>query len=290
MVSLVAMLSATTSVAAPRSLSLNPRVVRAPSGAATQIGPVIGPSGLHAAPVQDAERLFAEGEAAYEGGDFALAAERFERAQAIAPHPATLYNLGMAQHRAGEPLVAYATFDRLRVVANTPDERAEAIAAQRRVRRELSAVVVVVAERATVCLDQEALPAREGQRRERLTLPGDHTLWAYGRQAPVVLEPGETHTLWLDTWAERRAAEPTPGRAATGLLVATAVAGGAALGTGVGAVLVPSRSVSRGLAAAAGVSGAVALGTAIATAVVWKRRVAKAAAPAPVAAPCKPAR
>ncbi len=46
---------------------------------------------------KQAEDLFAEGEAAYQRGDFGDAADRFARAQALAPHPATLYNLGMAR-------------------------------------------------------------------------------------------------------------------------------------------------------------------------------------------------
>ena len=265
--------------AAPaKRLALSPRTV------------VTTPAFIAPPDTDRAEALFAEGEAAYEAGDFATAADRFAAAQDIAPHPATLYNLGMAQHRSGEVLAAHATFTALESIANTPDERAEAIAARRRVRRELSKVVVMVRPDVTVCLDQDALPADpDGDRRGRLILPGSHTLRAYGKRTEIELEPGETQTLWLDGWAAdlpRR--RPPLGPASTGLLAGSIAAAAVALGTGAVAATSNDELTSQRMAITAAAAGGVALTTTTAAVIliVLRARQPEATAPPRKASDC----
>jgi hypothetical protein len=70
-----------------------------------------------------ASRKFAEGERAFRSGDVTRAAEAFEAAYALAPHPDALWNAARAWHRAGEIARAanlYAKFLR-EAPASAPD-------------------------------------------------------------------------------------------------------------------------------------------------------------------------
>lgn len=233
----------------------------------------------HAVPTDSsdaAETVFSEGEAAYERGDFDIAADRFAKAQAMAPHPATLYNLGMAQHRAGDCLAAYGTFERLGKVATTAVERAEARTAQQLVRRELSAVVVVVSPDVTVCFDDASLTGRgsmaqRSDRREQLTLPGRHSLRAYGQSIVVELRPGQTHMLWLDGWANVARRRPNSRQTAMVLAGVSGGAGAVGLGMGIGAAVVDSRGLRGTLGLGAAIAGAVAFGTGLGAAITLRR-------------------
>lgn len=260
--------------AAPRALPLHPRVTAPVLAPRLAVTPEPNPDPTDApSETSEAETLFAEGEAAYEAGEFDAAAERFAAAHRIAPHPATLYNLGMAQHRSGQLLAAYDTFEEVQGIANTPDERNDAIAARQRVRRELSAIVVMVRPNARVCFDDAPLApdADQDDRRERLVLPGAHDLAAFGRSTEVDLRPGETQTLWLDSWAEP-SSRPGIGPAGTVLIATAGVAGAAALGTGIGAFVADDRQRARGMAAGSATAGAVALISSVAAIALVARR------------------
>jgi len=228
----------------------------------------------------DAEALFVAGEAAYEAGDFAAAADYFARAQTQVPHPATLYNLGMAQHRAGQPLAAHATFVELQAVATSPEERAEADAAQERVRRELASVIVVVDPAVTVCLDEQTMAPREGETRERLTVPGPHALEAFGESTNLDLHPGETQRVWLDGWEQAaKRGRPRKRRLATALMALAGAGGAAAVGAGVGAAVARDRQLTLGLGVGAAVAGAIALVSAASSIGVLRRERATASLP-----------
>lgn len=76
-------------------------------------------------PRDDARRHFAAGLEAARGGDYELALERFEAAQAAYPHPATLYNIARSQQDLGRDAEALDTY---RLVAAADPTRAEEVA------------------------------------------------------------------------------------------------------------------------------------------------------------------
>ncbi len=74
-----------------------------------------------------AERLFGEGEAAFEAGDYRRAAKAFEAAYAAKRHPAVLWNAALSWQRAGEDLLAARHLERyLRDASSDAPHRDEA--------------------------------------------------------------------------------------------------------------------------------------------------------------------
>lgn len=211
-----------------------------------------------------AEAYFGDGAAAYARGDYDEAARHFAAAHDIAPHPFTLYNLGLAQRRAGDPLAAFATFEALEREANTPDERADAQAALVELRRELAVVRVYAPVDATVCLDGATLrPATpDATTRERRLLPGTHEVEAFGRARTLEVGPGEVRSLDIAPPGPGRALPaPRPGRRRAGLAVLGVGIGAAAAaaGLGIGAVLDDDADRMRGLTIGATAAAGVAV-------------------------------
>ncbi len=82
------------------------------------------------APVQArAARVFADGERAFSAGDYARAAELFEEAYALRPHPASLANAAKARRTMGDLATAANHYQRLAVEASSAADVSEAKAA-----------------------------------------------------------------------------------------------------------------------------------------------------------------
>src|SRR5438105_2783065 len=62
-------------------------------------------------PTAAAGRLFREGKAAFDDGDYRHAAERFEEAYRTAPHPFALWNAARSWDRAGDAVRAVELYD-----------------------------------------------------------------------------------------------------------------------------------------------------------------------------------
>lgn len=204
---------------------------------------------------EEAARAFAQGERAWAKGDYAGATVHFSRAQALVPHPDTLYNLGLAQRKAGDPVGAYATFTELSNTAPTKTQRREAEAARARVRAEVAVIEVRVGPSHRVCLDDAPLP--DGER--AMVKAGDHVITIDGAAMPIALAGGETRTLervGKDDAAPRL-------RPTAKVLLGTSIAAAlGAAGLGVGAGVSEGRGTSRGLAfGAVALASAAAVGT-----------------------------
>jgi tetratricopeptide (TPR) repeat protein len=233
-------------------------------------------------PKTRAQAEFADGERAWAREDYAAAAEHFETAQRLMPHPYTQYNLGLAQHRAGDNEAAWATFEDLIARADDTRQRDDAIRAQARVRAQLSFVEVRAPPHVRVCFDGRPL---DPSHRE-MTRPGAHDLTVDGRPLPLTLEPGETRVLEVgpvDSDATRRR------RATIGLGVTAATSAAAAAGLATGAVLTDD-GTSTSMTIGAAVAGGVALGSVIALLAVQPRRdgtPTRRRASASTPAPCR---
>lgn len=77
----------------------------------------------HAAPKDEARRAFNDGLELIAAGDYLAGIEQFEKAYALVPHPAVLYNIGRAYADAGLYAEAIETFELY--VATEPIDRAE---------------------------------------------------------------------------------------------------------------------------------------------------------------------
>lgn len=96
-----------------------------------------------AAPSEAADR-FDRGLARFEAGDHAAALAEFERAYALAPHPAVLLNIGLVQAKLGRPVEALAAFDRL-LADGSRGLRDEQLAVARNARAEQALLVAEIA-------------------------------------------------------------------------------------------------------------------------------------------------
>lgn len=90
---------------------------------------VLGPAGAGAAEADPdtevAQRLFAEGAAAYDAKDYANALEKFEAARRLKPLPAFDYNIARCHDRLGQAEPAIAAYERYLAAAPDAPDAAE---------------------------------------------------------------------------------------------------------------------------------------------------------------------
>jgi hypothetical protein len=221
---------------------------------------------------REAAAAFADAEAAFDRGEYPLAAERFARAHALSPHPWTLYNLALSRARSGDALGAWLAFDELGTLAASADERGEARAERDALRPLLAFVHVRGPARARVCVDETMVELGARGELERALRPGVHRLTSARDDRRLELAAGTTTLL------DARPAPPRPPRARPWLIAAT-VLSGAALGGSTGAAVVAEHRLGRGLAGGAAAASGAALAASIAALVVVHRH--RDAAPEP---------
>lgn len=244
------------SVAVPTSAGASPWAERVTwlRAAAPALRPNAPGDDADAAVRREAEAAFADGEGAFERGDYATASIRFARAQALSPHPYTLYNLALSQSRSGDPLGAFHSFDALRDAAATEAERSEAA-------RERDALLPLLAivefdgpDGARACVDGVSLTLDADARRQVLA-PGVHRV--------TTLRSDENLALTAGAHVHVDASAPRVRRDRRRLWAGLTIAGGTvAVGGGIAGAVLAERPVAQGLAAAAAVGGAVAIVTA----------------------------
>lgn len=221
--------------------------------------------------LEEAGAAFARGVEAYKQGRYDEAVEQFSRAQELAPHPDTLFNLGLAEQRAERHLDAWRTFEALLPQARDEQEREDVLAAQA-VSRAHVAWVRVIAEPgdALVCFDGEPMPIDENGRRALLTTPGRHRLDVDRQRRTLELEGGESRTVELTVAPP---AAPPPSRRTLRVLAGLAVGGaGAATGAGLGSAFVADPDAARlGLGLGAAAAGSLAVASTVAALVVHRR-------------------
>lgn len=240
-----------------------------------------GPTGLRPAEVDDdtsadaarreAAAAFADGEAAFERGEYSLAAGRFERAHRLSPHIWTLYNLALSRARGGDALGAWQAFDELATRARSDDERREAERERDALLPLLGVVVVRGDNGAQACIDGVPIVLDGNRVVRRMVRPGPHRIATPVRDANVDVEPGAT--------VEVRGASPIPprDRIRPWLAVATA-AGTVATAAAVGGAVMAGDRTTQALAGTAAAAGAAAT-TAVIVALVRRTRERKAVTP-----------
>lgn len=233
-----------------------------------------------ASEVEEAGEAFARGVEAFKDGRYEDALEQFSRAQELAPHPDTLFNLGLVQQRTDRHLEAWRSFEALLPQARDEQEREDILAAQAASRAHV-AWVRVLAEPAggVVCLDGEPMPRDEQGRHAQLTTPGAHRLDVDRNRRTLELEGGESRTVEL--WVAPPVAPP-PSRKALRALAGLAIGGAAtAAGAGLGAAFVEPPQARMGLGVGAAVAGSLAVASSVAALVVH-RRARRVRPPAPL--------
>lgn len=216
----------------------------------------------------EAGRAFAEGVQAYKDGRYEDAHERFARAQALAPHPDTLFNLGLAQQRTDRHVEAWRSFDALLEQAKDEQEREDILLAQAASRPHVAWVKVLSDAPGVVCLDGEPMPRADGGP-GLLTTPGPHRLDVDHQRRTVALTGGEQRTVEL--WG-RPVGPPPPPRGTLRAMAGLAIGGaGAAVGLGVGSVLVEDERTRLGLGIGVAGAGTLALTSTVVALVVHRR-------------------
>ncbi|HET6586101.1 MAG TPA: hypothetical protein VFG69_21735 [Nannocystaceae bacterium] len=228
----------------------------------------------------EAARAFADGEAAFDRGDFDDAAERFGRAHALSPHPWTLYNEAVSLRHAGRAVAAWRAFAELERTAADPQERAEAKREREALRGRVAIVELSGAAHTPACIDGDRIELAADGRARWIGAPGTHRLVT--RAASVDFTANAGAAKRLDVVPPRRRAPR-----ARGWLIAAIVGSVGGLAGGTAAAVLADR---RGARIAAGV-GAGAAATALVgsiVALVVVEREAKRRRPAPL--PCELAR
>lgn len=220
--------------------------------------------------VAEASEAFARGVQAFKDGRFDEAVEAFSRAQELAPHPDTLFNLGLAQQRAEQHVAAWQTFDALLPQARDEQEREDILAAQAASRPHVAWLrVLAEPDGVVVCLDGTPMPIDEEGRHALLTTSGSHRLDVDRQRRALELEGGETRTLELSI---ARPAGPSPSRKKLRALAGLTIGGaGAAAGLGLGAAFGDEPSQRIGLGAGAAAAATLAISTTVAALVVHRR-------------------
>jgi tetratricopeptide (TPR) repeat protein len=218
--------------------------------------------------LEEAGEAFARGVEAYKEGRYDEALEQFSRAQRLAPHPDTLFNLGLAQQRTDRHVEAWQSFEALLPDARDEQEREDILAAQATSRPHVAWLRVLAEPPAgVVCLDGEPMPTDEHGRHALLTTPGPHRLEVNEQRRALELEGGESRTLELAT-----SPHAPPSRGKLGALAGLAIGGAAvAAGAGLGAAFVDERSMRLGLGASAAAAGSLAIASTVAALVVQRR-------------------
>jgi tetratricopeptide (TPR) repeat protein len=162
----------------------------------------------HAAPLSAEEKraakAFAEGQAAFEAGDFRRAAGLFETAYATKPHHSALWNAAKSWQRAGEDLTAVNLLERyLREAPADAANRAEANAALAAIEKRVGRIQVQIVSVSSPSLDGN--PAKEGL---SYVAPGEHVLTADDRGKPirkvVPVKAGEIVSVTLSHEEEKK--------------------------------------------------------------------------------------
>lgn len=229
--------------------------------------------------VVTAGRAFGNGVRAYKEGRYDDALVEFSRAQALAPHPDTLFNVALAQQRLGRHVDAWRTFDELLGQAEDDQEREEILAIQSASRPHVAWVRVLGDSPGVVCFDGRPLPTDDGERGAMLTEPGMHRIDADHARREVMLEGGEVHTIELST---SPASAPSPPRRALWAMAGLGIAGStAAVGLGLGAAFSDDDRTRLGLGVGAAAAGTIALTSTVVTLVVHRRARRRGQPPPP---------
>lgn len=244
------------------------------------------PKGLR--PGTPEEQDLVEAGAAFNRGVDAFKEERYEdalrhfsRAQELAPHPDTLFNLGLTQQLVGDHLDAWHSFEELLAQSTDDKERQELLAARSVSREHVASLRVSVQPRRKVCFDGAPMPRVDGES-QVLTTPGEHLLEVDRESRHLVLDGGETRMLELQL---PRVEPPAPPRRRLRALGGLAIGGaGAAAGLGLAAGFVEDQRLGWGLGGGAAAAGTLALTTTIIALVVHRR--ARRWTPPPPHDPC----
>lgn len=166
------------------------------------------------AALSEAEAAFREGESLYLRGEYLLAAQAFQRAQGLAPHPDTRFNLARSLESAGELRAALSAWTAYRdEVLAEPERRAAEARIEALRARPVEVFVASDPLEAEVTVDAASSPAGTTPLRVRLR-PGAHVIIARragyrDRVQRVEVEVGTPLDLALRLDAEAVAA-PTP--------------------------------------------------------------------------------
>jgi tetratricopeptide (TPR) repeat protein len=231
--------------------------------------------------LEEAAAAFADGVQAYKEGRYEDAFERFGRAQQLAPHPDTLFNLGLAQQRTDRHVAAWRSFDALLAQAHDDQEREDILAAQAASRPHVAWVRVLpdpVGGR--VCWDGKAMPTDAQGQHALLTTPGQHRLDVDRQHRTLKLEGGESRVVEL---VMAPAMPPPPPRRRLRVLAGLGIGGAAAAGgLGLGATFVEQDPARLGLGVGAAAAGTLALTSTVIALVVHRRAAKRWKPPAPL--------
>ena len=231
------------------------------------------------AELDEAAAAFARGVQAFKEARYDDALVEFSHAQELAPHPDTLFNVGLAQQRTDRHVEAWQSFEALLSQAHDEQEREDILAAQAASRPHV-AWLRVLAEPADVlvCFDGEAMPVDDEGHHALLTTPGSHRLDVDRQRRALELEGGESRTVELTVMPT---ASPAPPRRTLRALAGLAIGGAAAAtGAGLGSAFVEDpRQARLGLGLGAATAGSLAVATTVAALLVH-RKARKKAAPA----------
>lgn len=221
--------------------------------------------------LEEASAAFARGVQAYKEARYEDALVEFSRAQELAPHPDTLFNVGLAQQKTGRHVEAWQSFEALLAEARDDQDREDILTAQAASRAHVAWLRVLAEPQGVlVCFDGEPMPVDDEGRHALLTTPGSHRLDVDRQRRTLELEGGESRTLELSAVP---AAAPPPRRKALRALAGLAIGGaGAATGAGLGAAFVHDPQAARlGLGLGAAAAGSLALASTVAALVVHRR-------------------
>jgi tetratricopeptide (TPR) repeat protein len=229
----------------------------------------------HATPataeLEEAAKAFARGVAAFKQERYEDALTEFSRAQELAPHPDTLFNLGLALQKTHRHVEAWRSFEALLPQARDEQEREDILTAQAVSRPHVAWLrVLVEPDDVVVCLDGEVMPVGEHGGHALLTTPGSHRLDVDRQRRTLELEGGESRTVELTVTPP---AAPPPPRRTLRALAGLAIGGaGAATGAGLGAAFVTEPPPARlGLGLGAAAAGSLAVASTVAALVVHRR-------------------
>jgi hypothetical protein len=224
--------------------------------------PEVAPEGDAAR--REAAAAFADGEAAFERGEYSLAAARFARAYALAPHRWTLHNLALSRARAGDSPGAWDAFDELVRTASDADERREA----ERERDALAPLVARIELRGAsgrhACIDGRPVLVDADGIAWRTVRPGVHRIATVDRVEVRSIAGGSSARFDVDPVAPRDRARPW--------LIAGVVAAAGATGVAVSAAALADDARTRGLAGGAAAAAAMATSAMIVALVIRERR------------------
>ncbi len=242
-----------------------------------------------ASPTSDlaaAGEAFLRGVEAFKQGRYDEALAEFSRAQELAPHPDTAFNLGLAQQRADRHVEAWQTFEALLAQARDDQEREDVLAAQAASRPHVAWVRVRVEPAArVVCFDGAPMPRDAQGQLAVLTTPGQHRLDVDRHRRALDLEGGESRTVELSLPPPTA---PPASRTTLRVLAGLAIGGAAAAaGAGVGSAIVDDPKQARlGLGIGAAAAGSLAVASSVAALVVHRR--ARRSTPPPPLDGCPP--